>query len=159
CFLRVDGRVITNGTCDIQISGDTRYWAMKGVAEVYMNHDLSGRPFYASIQKHGRRINYGRVEVVDAREEHICWGNKRLHMCFSQPYLACDPELVKAWTPNEENTHPRRPLPHLSVTDQGGRDLHSLLLFSSVVSREGKPAERPDSVTDPLRRAPMSQTM
>ena len=41
CFLRIDGQVIIDGTCDIEISGDTRYWAMKGMAEVYMNHELS----------------------------------------------------------------------------------------------------------------------
>ena len=98
CFLRIDGKVIIDGTCDIEISGDTRYWAMKGMAEVYMNHELLGRPFYAQrIQKRGKQISYGRVEVVDDRQEHICWGNKRFRMCFSQPYLACDPELVKAF--------------------------------------------------------------
>lgn len=99
CFLRIDGKVIINRTCHIGISGDTREWAMNGVAEVYMNHenhDLSDRPFYARFQRHGRWLNYGRVETVDAREEHICWGNKRFHMCFSQPYLICDP--VKART-------------------------------------------------------------
>jgi len=95
CFLRIDGKVIINRTCHIGVSGDTREWAMNGVAEVYMNHenhDLSDRPFYARFQRHGRWLNYGRVETVDAREEHICWGNKRFHMCFSQPYLICDPD-------------------------------------------------------------------
>src|SRR5262249_19870942 len=93
CCLRMDGKVIINRTCHIGVSGDTREWAMNGVAEVYMNHenhDLSDRPFYARFQRHGRWLNYGRVETVDAREEHICWGNKRFHMCFSQPYLICD---------------------------------------------------------------------
>ena len=33
CFLRVDGKVIINRTCHIGISGDTREWAMNGVAE------------------------------------------------------------------------------------------------------------------------------
>ena len=89
---RIDGKVIINRTCHIGISGDTREWAMNGVAEVYMNHDLSDRPFYARFQRHGRWLNYGRVETVDALEEHICWGNKRFHMCFSQPYLICDPD-------------------------------------------------------------------
>jgi hypothetical protein len=75
---------------------------MNGVAEVYMNHDLSDRPFYARFQRHGRWLNYGRVETVDAREEHICWGNKRFHMCFSQPYLICDPDTAtyrSSWRP------------------------------------------------------------
>src|SRR5215469_14463643 len=87
---RIDGKVIINRTCHIGGSGDTREWAMYGVAEVYMNHenhDLSDRPFYARFQRHGRWLNYGRVETVDAREEYICWANKRFHMCFSQPYL------------------------------------------------------------------------
>ena len=51
CFLRIDGKVIINRTCHIGISGDTREWAMNGVAEVYMNHDLSDRPFYARFQR------------------------------------------------------------------------------------------------------------
>src|SRR5499427_10493380 len=35
CFLRIDGKVIINRTCHIGVSGDTREWAMNGVAEVY----------------------------------------------------------------------------------------------------------------------------
>src|SRR5262249_25146065 len=57
CFLRSDGKVIINRPCHIGVSGDTREWAMNGVAEVYMNHenhDLSDRPFYARFQRHGR---------------------------------------------------------------------------------------------------------
>src|SRR5262249_58304152 len=57
CFLRIDGKVIINRTCHIGVSGNTREWAMNGVAEVYMNHenhDLSDRPFYARFQRHGR---------------------------------------------------------------------------------------------------------
>ena len=57
CFLRIDGKVIINRICHIGVSGDTREWAMNGVAEVYMNHDLSHRPFYARFQRHGRWLN------------------------------------------------------------------------------------------------------
>jgi hypothetical protein len=92
CFLRIDGKVIINRTCHIGISGDTREWTMNGVAEVSMNYDLSDRPFYARFQRHGRWLNYGRVfPSLQNRQEHICWGNKRFRMCFSQPYLICEP--------------------------------------------------------------------
>src|SRR5262249_41533680 len=53
CFLGIDGKVVINRPCHIGISGDTREWATNGVAEVYMNHDLSDRPFYARFQRHG----------------------------------------------------------------------------------------------------------
>jgi hypothetical protein len=86
CFLRIDGKVIINRTCHIDISPQTREWTMNGVAEVSMKCE-SDRPFYARFQRHGRWLNYGRVEADGRnRQEHICWGNKRFRMCVSQPY-------------------------------------------------------------------------
>ena len=46
CFVRIDGQIIINRTCHIGISGDTRVWAMDGLAEAWMRTELPGRPFY-----------------------------------------------------------------------------------------------------------------
>jgi hypothetical protein len=129
CFLRIDGKVIIDRTCHISISGDTHGWAMDGVAQAHMEGFLPGRPFYGYFcrakkcsiqprheepggepakteeelrkQNNGRGwVNYGRVECVDCRQEHICWGNKRFQMCFARPYLICDPETIKAQQAN-----------------------------------------------------------
>ena len=51
-------------------------------------------------------VNYGRVECVDCRQERICLGNERFLMCFSEPFLICDPETIKAW-PKEEDNPPK----------------------------------------------------
>ena len=71
CFLRINGKVIINRTCHIGVSGDTREWAMNGVAEVYKNHenhDLSDRPFYARFQRHGRWLK-GTSNNVGSRRD------------------------------------------------------------------------------------------
>jgi hypothetical protein len=101
CFLRIDGKVVINRTCHIYISPQLREWTMKGVATVLMRDyfikdDPSKRLYYADFERHGRSLDYGRVEVDRRnRPERICFGNKRFRWCVSQPYLICDPEQVK----------------------------------------------------------------
>jgi hypothetical protein len=99
---------------------DVRY----AVAIAAMNPELPDRPFYGYYcrvkkcaggpeDKGSKFINYGRVEVVDFRHGRVvpvdstmCNGNKRFLMCFSPPYLICDPEAIKAW-PKEEDNPPK----------------------------------------------------
>ena len=45
---------------------------------------------YAAFEKGARY--YGKVELVSRGPEPICFANKRFRMCFSQPYLICDPD-------------------------------------------------------------------
>jgi hypothetical protein len=112
CFLRIDGKIIINRMCHVDISQQVRSWQMEvaevWVADVWMKYyyhddvsDKLRRSFYASFKKRDRSLNYGRVEAADDnRQEHICFVNKRFRMCFSQPYLICDPEKVKAQQAN-----------------------------------------------------------
>jgi len=113
CFLRIDGKIIINRMCHVDISQQLREWTMEvpdlGVADVWMkyyysNDDISDklrRSFYAFFEKNGKSLNYGRVNPAqNNRQEHICLQNKRFRMCFSQPYLICDPERVKAQQAN-----------------------------------------------------------
>ena len=100
--------------------GDARY----AVAIAQMNPELPDRPFYGYFcpakkcdgepeDKGSKFVNYGRVEGVDFRHgrvipvDSICSGNKRFLMCFSPPFLICDPETIKALTPKEEDTSPK----------------------------------------------------
>jgi hypothetical protein len=98
CYLRVDGKVLVDGTCRTQHCGNTKCWRIVGAADVGLDPFVPGRPFYAHVWKHGVWVNYGRVQATDYQQEHICWGNHRFEMCFSPPYLICDPETIKAWT-------------------------------------------------------------
>ena len=108
CFLRIDGKIIIDRMCHVDISQQLREWRMEvpdlGVADVWMkyyhsNDDISDklrRSFYAFFEKNGKSLNYGRVNPAhNNRQEHICLGNRRFRMCVSQPYLICDPERVK----------------------------------------------------------------
>jgi hypothetical protein len=126
CFLRIDGKVVLDRICRISISGDLRAWSMLGVAETSMEAELPDRPSYgyfcrtrkcsndprpgppATTEEELRKrvgrgwVNYGPVKCVgDCHEE--CAGNKRFLMCFSKPYLICDPEQIKAWPKDEDN--------------------------------------------------------
>jgi hypothetical protein len=115
CFVRIDGHVIINRTCHYGVSGDRRVWAIDGVAEVWMEALRPDRPLYGySCQakkcstwpndavKPGDPgsglANYGRVDgIIGLTEDKLCWGNKRFRLCFSPPYLICDPETRKAF--------------------------------------------------------------
>ena len=112
CFLRVDGKFIINRMCHVDISQQLREWRMEvaddWVADVWMKYryldnvsEELRNSLYASFKKRGRLLNYGRVKAAnDNRQEHICLGNKRFRLCFSQPYLICDPERVKTQEAN-----------------------------------------------------------
>jgi hypothetical protein len=104
CFLRIDGKVIINRLCHVQISQQVREWGMyvdTWRVTAWMRHyyddnvsDKSRRQFYAGFEDDdGRSLDYGRVEpdLRRNRQEHICFTNKRLRMCFSAPLLICDP--------------------------------------------------------------------
>jgi hypothetical protein len=97
--------------------------AMHTVAIARMRSELPDRPSYGYFcrvkkcdgepeDKSSKFVNYGRVEGVDFRHgrvvpiDSICSGNKRFLMCFSPPYLICDPAAIKARTPKEEDTSP-----------------------------------------------------
>jgi hypothetical protein len=130
CFLRIDGKVVINGTCHYSISGDMgrhtlwqpshAAWRLAGAsvlaAVLQVPH---GGPFYGyfcrSKKCNGEPgdngsefINYGRVTLINNGGFTAgCWRNKRFRLCFLEPILACDPELVKALTPKEEDTPPK----------------------------------------------------
>jgi hypothetical protein len=103
CFLRIDGKTIINRMCHVNISQQVRVWEIDKIANLVMRYrycdnvpDELRHSLYASFQRNGKWLNYGRVKAADNnRQEHICFGNKRFRMCFSQPYLICDPERVK----------------------------------------------------------------
>ena len=100
-----------------------RVFAIYGVAEAWMRTELPDRPFYSYLCRTKKcsiwpyyqgfgpgsgLVNYGPVDAVsDEQQKQICWANKRFRMCFAEPYLACDPELVKAMLPTEEDTPPK----------------------------------------------------
>ena len=102
CFLRLDGKIIINGMCHVDISQQLRTWNMEvpglGVADVWMKNYYSNnisdklrRSLYASFEKNGKSFNYGRVNPAhNNRQKHICLQNKRFRMCLSEPYLVCD---------------------------------------------------------------------
>ena len=123
CFLRIDGKIIINRTCDINISGDLRAVRIGvrpssseyfNLAAAVMDAHLPDRPVYGYFcpskkcgdpdEKGSKLLNYGRV-FGNSRPEHLCIGNKRFYMCISQPYLICDPQTIKAWSPKEGEHH------------------------------------------------------
>ena len=115
CFLRIDGKIIINRTCDINISGDLRAFRIGvrpssreyfNLAAAWMDARLPDRPVYGYFcpskkcgdpdEKGSKLVNYGRV-FGNSRPGNLCVGNKRFYMCISQPYLICDPETRKAF--------------------------------------------------------------
>jgi hypothetical protein len=79
-------------------------WVADVWMKYYYSNDISDKlrhSLYAFFEQNGRSLNYGRVNPAHYnRQERICLQNKRFRMCFSQPYLICDPERVKAQQAN-----------------------------------------------------------
>jgi hypothetical protein len=80
---------------DVKIGGHAIPFATVWMKYRYLDNvsEELRNSLYASFKKRGRLLNYGRVKAAnDNRQEHICLGNKRFRMCFSQPYLICAPQ-------------------------------------------------------------------
>lgn len=99
CVLRVDGRLITDGECRIDIARDGRVYSMADMnspSYAVVSMDGPSDPLYARWNK-GRKgdnvttVSYGRVRSIDPGNlNRWCWKNNRFALCITAPYLNCD---------------------------------------------------------------------
>jgi hypothetical protein len=79
-------------------------WTIKPqleTATTTITHHERQHWYYANLEKDGKSSEYGHASVVVDAEREICFGNKRFRMCFSQPFLICDPQSWRLQWNNE----------------------------------------------------------
>lgn len=102
CRLRVDGRTVMDGTCNISIAHDGREFDISDPhsgteAQVAMKADRPGRPYYGYWNRGIKSdvapmVNFGEVKPKESNnlEAPVLFQSKRFQLSIAAPYFNCD---------------------------------------------------------------------